>query len=414
MKKKLLIFSLVLLLIVKIFPDESDNSNWKDNAPNLYLQSNAYIDTNYLKNQMEFVNYVTEQTAADIFLIIDATETAGGGMEYTFKFSGQKGFKGKDWTLKYSSKSTDSGDIIKKEIVKTIKKGLYPYLLSTPLSDFISLSYRKPVKKGKVTDPWKGWLFNIGISSYLNGEEKSKNSYFDGNLSVSNINEKNKFRLSVYLNYNENSYDLGDSEILKSISRYKSVSGMYAYGLNDHWSIGGYLSGSSSSYSNLNYDLVIRPAIEFNIYPYSDFSTRALKLRYSLSTSYNDYIEETIYNRMNEILYNESLNIGYYISGIWGKINLNISASNYLHDFSKNHFNIYSNFSIKVLKGLSLSFYGGINFIHDQLSLTKGSATDEEILLRRKELATQYSYYSGFSINYSFGSIYNNAVNTRF
>jgi hypothetical protein len=52
--------------------------------------------------------------------------------------------------------------------------------------------------------------------------------------------------------------------------------------------------------------------------------------------------------------------------------------------------------------------------VHDQLSLPKTGATDEEILLQRKQLETSYRYFAGVSLTYSFGSIFNNIVNPRF
>lgn len=52
--------------------------------------------------------------------------------------------------------------------------------------------------------------------------------------------------------------------------------------------------------------------------------------------------------------------------------------------------------------------------IHDQLGLVKGGVTPEEVLLRRRELETQFSYYSSIGLSYTFGSIYNNVVNPRF
>ncbi len=44
----------------------------------------------------------------------------------------------------------------------------------------------------------------------------------------------------------------------------------------------------------------------------------------------------------------------------------------------------------------------------------KGGAPPEQILLKKKELETQYSYYSQVGLTYTFGSIYNNVVNPRF
>ena len=40
--------------------------------------------------------------------------------------------------------------------------------------------------------------------------------------------------------------------------------------------------------------------------------------------------------------------------------------------------------------------------------------TDEEILLRQRELGTEFRYWLSFGLSYRFGSIYNNAVNPRF
>jgi hypothetical protein len=52
--------------------------------------------------------------------------------------------------------------------------------------------------------------------------------------------------------------------------------------------------------------------------------------------------------------------------------------------------------------------------IHNQLSLVKGGATTEEILLSQVELETQYSYDSKIILIYTFGSIYDRVVNPRF
>jgi hypothetical protein len=57
---------------------------------------------------------------------------------------------------------------------------------------------------------------------------------------------------------------------------------------------------------------------------------------------------------------------------------------------------------------------GSISYIHDQLSLSAGGASQEEILLHRQELETQYRYWGSMGISYTFGSIYNNIVNPRF
>lgn len=52
--------------------------------------------------------------------------------------------------------------------------------------------------------------------------------------------------------------------------------------------------------------------------------------------------------------------------------------------------------------------------VRDQLSLSNEGATEEEVLLHRKEIATDYDYRFSIGFRYTFGSIYSNVVNPRF
>ncbi|MFH5882752.1 hypothetical protein ACG2F4_00460 [Halalkalibaculum sp. DA3122] len=53
------------------------------------------------------------------------------------------------------------------------------------------------------------------------------------------------------------------------------------------------------------------------------------------------------------------------------------------------------------------------SLINDQLSLSKQDLTEEEIILRQRALATDYSMSATIGVSYTFGSIYNNIVNPR-
>jgi hypothetical protein len=70
--------------------------------------------------------------------------------------------------------------------------------------------------------------------------------------------------------------------------------------------------------------------------------------------------------------------------------------------------------SIRIFKGLSLSIRGRYERIHDQLGLPLGDASIDEILLRRRELATNYDYDFSVGFRFTFGSVYSNVVNPRF
>jgi hypothetical protein len=98
----------------------------------------------------------------------------------------------------------------------------------------------------------------------------------------------------------------------------------------------------------------------------------------------------------------------------WGSIYTSLVWSNYFFDWSYNKLRLNTSASLRIVKGLSFSISGSASLIHDQISLPIGNASLEDVLLRRKMQATDYQYYTSFGFTYTFGSIYNNAVNPRF
>ncbi|MDY0198748.1 MAG: hypothetical protein RBR68_13130, partial [Tenuifilaceae bacterium] len=98
----------------------------------------------------------------------------------------------------------------------------------------------------------------------------------------------------------------------------------------------------------------------------------------------------------------------------WGSINISLQGSNYFHNPKFNRLSLQSTLNLRIFKGFSLSLQGGVTMIHDQLNLPKGEVSSEDVLLRRRQLASQYDFWGSIGFNYSFGSIYNNVVNPRF
>lgn len=160
--------------------------------------------------------------------------------------------------------------------------------------------------------------------------------------------------------------------------------------------------------------LSIMPALEYDIFPYSESTRRQLRILYRAGYNYVTYVDSTIYDKTRETLWQQSLTAAYEVVQKWGSVNVTLSYSNYLHDLSKDNISLDGFIELRIAKGLSVSFGGGASIIHDQLALVKGGASTQEVLLRRKELATQYRYFTFFGFTYTFGSIYNNVVNPRF
>jgi len=263
------------------------------------------------------------------------------------------------------------------------------------------------------TDKWDSWVFKGSLNGYVNGQKTYKSNYVSGNLSGGRITEAWKMNFSANYNTNNSSY-LIDEETIESSSDSKSARALIVKSLTDHWSAGGSFWVGGSSYSNRKFGFNVMPGIEFDVFPYSESTRRQLRILYSAGFKREHYMDSTIYNKIKENLWVQSLETSYQVVQKWGSIDVSLDYANYLHDWSKNNLSLSGYLNLRVAKGLSLNFGGGASLVHDQLNLVKANLSYEEILLQRKELATSYEYFISFGISYTFGSIYNNVVNPRF
>ncbi len=384
----------------------------QQHALKIYVDCN-YCDLDYIRTEITFVNYVRDRKEAQVHALITTQETGGGGTEYTLTLIGQLNFAGQNDTLKYVSKQTDTEDLIRKGLVRVLQIGLVRYAAKTPLADYLTVSYSKPSAATQARDKWNYWVFSINTNGYLNEEKSTKFVSLYGSLSANRVTSALKINLQLYGNYNESSFDIDDATFT-SFSRSKGWYGLIVKSLSEHWSAGVSNQIFSSTFSNLKLRFNAAPALEYNLFPYSESTRRQLRFLYRTGYSLTRYEETTIYDKDSESLLNESLSIALESKQTWGSIEASLQGSHYLHDFSKNHVQLFSELSLQLFKGMSFEVYGSVSLIHDQLSLPKGGATTEEILLQRKQLATQYSYFASIGLSYTFGSIYNNVVNPRF
>ena len=127
-----------------------------------------------------------------------------------------------------------------------------------------------------------------------------------------------------------------------------------------------------------------------------------------------NYAEETIFNVTEETLYDQNLNATLDLIQSWGSVRVSLETSVLLNDLSENRITFSGGSDWRVFRGFSLLVLGSIARIADQRSIPLGGTTDEDILLRRRELLTAFSYSVSLGLSYTFGSIFANVVNPRF
>jgi len=269
------------------------------------------------------------------------------------------------------------------------------------------------MKEEVSTDKWKSWIFNTTLNGYMNGEKSSNSSSIYGSFSAKKITKQWKLDFTVDYSDDTDNFDI-EEETIRSVNIGKSFNVFLVKSLGEHWSIGVSSGIGQSTYSNHDIRLLAMPLIEYNIFPYSRSTQKMFTFSYSAGYFYNDYTAVTIYDKLHEELWGHSFEAIYTIIQKWGYAYIGTEWSNYFNDWDLNNSSISGSIDFRIAKGLSFNIGGGASIIHNQINLSKAGATPEEILLKKKELQTQYSYYSQIGISYTFGSIYNNVVNPRF
>jgi len=403
---------LFLLLLAVPATAQADQKESRDGALKIFLDC-ASCDFDYFRTEIAFVNYVQDKEQAQLHVLVTTQQSGGGGTEYTISLIGNKEFRGADDVLVYHSHPADTDDAIRRGLLRQLKLGLARYAAKTPLAENLNLSFEGSLDSVTKNDPWHSWVFNLNAYESLSGEKSRTSGFFNGALSADRVTPDWKTSLSPWVSYSESKYDIGDQTVL-NISRAGGLRGLQVMSLTDHWSAGLRGQASTSSYDNTRLALSAGPAAEYDIFPYSQSTRRQLTLLYTVYLQRYRYFETTIYNKDAETLQSEALSATLSAKEPWGTMNASLEATHYFHDLSKHRATLTGNLSFRIVQGLSLTLSAQGQVIHDQLSLPRLGASDEDILLQRVQLATQYNYYTTVGFSYTFGSIYNNVVNPRF
>jgi hypothetical protein len=396
-------------------PDQSSRlEELKAQAPRVFIDCRG-CDRDYFREEITYINYVRDRKDADIHVLVTDQSTGSGGREYTFAFIGLREFDGLNFNLVYASSPTDTRDDIRKGQVTVLKRGLYPYLLNTPICELINLDFieRVKLKPTDVKDAWNFWVFSASLDADFSGEASRTSRSFDANFSANRVTPEWKIRMGLSGEFDERHFEY-DSETLTSTQEEKNLATMAVKSVSDHWSVGGWVEAEQDTYSNTDLYFTIAPAVEFNVFPYSDSTRRQFRFLYKLGFSRVKYIEETVYDKTEETLYNQSLTATMEFRQPWGNVSTTLEGSHYFHDPSLYRIKLQGYVSVRVFRGFSFNVRGRYERIHDQLSLPKGDASIDEVLLRRKELATDYDYSFSVGFRFTFGSVYSNVVNPRF
>lgn len=376
-------------------------------------------DPDFFRTEFPFADFARDPQDADVHILVTEVETGGGGSEFTITTLGRQRFEGQADTLRAYTTADATDDDERKAIAQRLGLSLARYVAYGPSAGRFTLRYAAPENERAaatqaVRDPWNYWAFRTSVSAYLNGEQSYRSSNLYLSTSASRITHALKLEAELYSSTNESEFELDDTTRVTSRSESYGASLLVAPTLGEHWGWAAYVSAERSTYENRALDLEVVAGFEYDIWPYAEVTRRLLTLRAYGGLKHFRYDEETLYGEMSETRGIAVFETALDVTQPWGSVGADFEASTYLHDLSKNRFELGGELEIRLVRGLSFELYGEVASIHDQLNLPAGGATEEEVLLRRRQLATSYSYYTSFGLSYRFGSKFNNVVNPRF
>lgn len=372
----------------------------------------------FLREETKFVDFVRDPKDADVHVIITSTETGGGGREYSVGFIGARSYLGRDATLKAVTGTGDPEDVRRRHLLNALRVGLLQYISrdGVPQNLALDVELRQPKAgaAGARRDPWNSWVFSIDGSASIRGEESNRERTFNVELSADRITPNWKISFGYELDHEREEFDLNEDEPVDVRRREHDFSALIVKSLGQHWSLGTRGEIQSSTFDNIELRIAAAPAIEWNFFPYSAYQRRQLRSQYAVGLARQSYYEETLYGKFEETLPAHELSVTYDQRERWGSVEARIEWFQYLNDLSKNHLEANGDLSWRILRGLSVSLEGSASRVRDQISLRSRGATQEEILLRLRELQSSYEYDFSIGFRYSFGSIFSSIVNPRF
>ena len=348
-------FTIMLLLLPMAAPivfaqDQTTTVTTGAEALRVFLDCGP-CNFDYLRREITFVNYVRDRPDAQVHVLVTREGTGGGGTAITLDFYGLEELTGVDDQLIYYTTQNDTDDDERRQFAQTLRLGLVRYAAQTPLGQNLQVSER-------------GGALQAPQPTNAQPQDDLWNFWVF------------RTRFNVRLESEE--------------------------------------SEDTKSFRNQNLTARVAPAIEYNFFPYAESTRRQLTVNYAVGFNSFDYAEVTIFDETDERRIDHSVRTSLEVNEPWGDTDVTLEWSQFLDEPSQHRLVFLGDLEIRLSRGFFLSINGNSSLIRDQIFLPRRDATDEEILVRQRQLATDYEWRLRIGITYSFGSIFNNVVNSRF
>jgi hypothetical protein len=372
-------------------------------------------DLVFLKTNVGFAEFVSETETAEVDVTVSAP--AAGDTEWRLAFAGRGRFSGRERSFTFRATGSAATDETRRELTRWLKIGLAEYAVDTRAGSQLDVTFDRPATSPGAPanrDRWNYWVFRLGLDSFGNGEQSTVSRSYYVNTSANRTTENWKIRIGGYRSINWNSFDLGDGEKVESHVSDWSADTLIVKSLTGHLSAALTGSVTGSTFSNEERVGQIAPGIEYDFFPYSESTKRSLTIQYTVGGAFYNYEAETIFGKMTEKIAKHTVSTSLGLSQPWGQAGGSFIFTQQLSALERTRLTFSGSVRVRLTRNLTVNASGSYDRIRDQFTLEKGEASEEEVLLRQRQLATGHRYRFSFGFQFSFGALSNITVNPRF
>ena len=392
--------------------------------PRLFIDCRTNCDETYFRQEIPYVDHVRDIQLSDIHLLITSFGAGSGGETYKLLFTGRKDYAGNELELEYSAPPNSTRDDIRSGLLKKMNLGLIPFLMESDMIDKLEVTVALPQRSeadssrqfdpfGPMQDPWKLWVFEASLNGNMNLESIRQRYRFRSRFEANRITDEWRIRQNFYYNRTKTVFKQEEEDDIVADLYSVGNWGQVVRSISDHWSVGVFNSIEADVFENIKLGTRFGPAIEYSLFPYNEVNYRELVFAYYIRHYYREYNEETVFGKLQEQLVDQSVRIGLRLRRPWGSVFTSLEGRHFFHDPQRNRVEFRNRISWRIFQGFAVDATTNFQLINDQLSLPRGEATLEELLLEQQQRSTNYEVFVGIGLSYTFGSIYNNIVNTR-
>ncbi len=280
-------------------------------------------DRDFLVTEINFVNWMRDRFDADVQILAQALTNGGGGIEYTITFIGRNKFGGMTDTLTLNTLPNDADDRIRRELARVFKLGLTRYVARSPIASRVQVSYATPfgaqrqqqVTAANLQDKWNLWTYTTNFNTSVRAEDRQQLVNGSLALSANRSTSEWKMNFSISGNINEAKFKIPATTTRPAFTvtneqRTYNMNSLIVRSLSNHLSVGMKLGAGYSDFLNQDAAIRFQPAIEYNVFPWTEQTRRQLTLLYNVGPNYYNYQRTTVYNQEQETRFSQQVKRG--------------------------------------------------------------------------------------------------------